>query len=457
MFIYPETQSNLALIVVPVLLLDEETIQEDLEKLEIRYLANPEANLIFSLFTDYSDALEHHQEGDEALLQKAADGIKDLNRRYGSDRFYLFHRQRTWTESEQKYIGWERKRGKLEDLNSLIAGGVDTGEVDIVKVGDPRRIADVRFVITLDSDTQLPRDAARRMVETLAHPLNTAVLTKQGEVTEGTYTIIQPRVSTSLPSATQTPFSRLFTDPVGIDPYTRAVSDAYMDLAGEASYHGKGIYDPRVFDKLLRGRFPEQWLLSHDLIEGAHVGVGLASDIELFDEFPPDYLTFTRRQHRWIRGDWQIADWILPRVPSADGGRVPNPLSSLNRWKIFDNLRSMVPVFSVALMVLSWLISPTMGSVSTILVGFGLLFQPLAQPLTWATSRWGLRSFSPRQIGHDIRRSIVDAALLPHQAGLTLDAVIRVMYRRFVTHRGLLQWTTAQMTQWRTRSLHLYS
>ncbi len=442
------------LVVIPVLLLDEETIQEDLEKLEIRYLANPEANLIFSLFTDYSDALEHHQVGDEALLRKAADGIKDLNRRYGSDRFYLFHRQRTWTESEQKYIGWERKRGKLEDLNSLIAGGVDSGEVEIVQVGDPRRIADVRFVITLDSDTQLPRDAARRMVETLAHPLNTAVLTKQGEVTKGTYTIIQPRVSTSLPSATQTPFSRLFTDPVGIDPYTRAVSDAYMDLAGEASYHGKGIYDPRVFDKLLRGRFPEQWLLSHDLIEGAHVGVGLASDIELFDEFPPDYLTFTRRQHRWIRGDWQIADWVLPRVPSADGGRVPNPLSSLNRWKIFDNLRrSMVPVFSVALMVLSWLISPTMGSVSTILVGFGLLFQPLAQPLTWATSRWGLRSFSPRQIGHDIRRSIVDAALLPHQAGLTLDAVIRVMYRRFVTHRGLLQWTTAQMTQWRSSSL----
>ncbi|MEE9513236.1 MAG: glucoamylase family protein, partial [Anaerolineales bacterium] len=209
----------------------------------------------------------------------------------------------------------------------------------------------------------------------------------------------------------------------------------------------------RVFDKVLRGRFPEQLLLSHDLIEGAHVGVGLASDLELYDDFPPDYLTFTRRQYRWIRGDWQIANWILPRVPSAEGGRVPNPLSSLNRWKIFDNLRrSMVPVFSVALMALSWFISPAMGSASTILVGLVLLFQPLAQPLTWATSRWGLRSFSPRQIANDIRRSIVEAALLPHQAGLTLDAVVRVLYRRFVTHRGLLQWTTAQMTQWQSKS-----
>ncbi len=441
------------LVVVPILLLDEETLQKDLEKLETRYLANPEANLIFSLFTDYSDALETHRAGDDVMLQKAVDGIKDLNRKYGSDRFYLFHRPRTWTESEQRYIGWERKRGKLEELNRLIAGGADAGEVEIVRVGDPRRIADVRFVITLDSDTQMPRDVARRLIETLAHPLNTAVLTPQGKVLDGTYTIIQPRVSTSLPSATQTPFSRLFTDPVGIDPYTKAVSDAYMDLAGEGSYHGKGIYDPRVFDKVLRGRFPEQKLLSHDLIEGAHVGVGLASDIELYDDFPPDYLTFTRRQHRWIRGDWQIAEWILPRVPSADGGRVPNPLSSLNRWKIFDNLRrSVVPVFSVALMVLSWLISPVMGSASTILVGAVLLFQPLAQPLTWATSRWGLRSFSPWQIAHDIRRSLVDAALLPHQAGLTLDAVIRVLYRRFVTHRGLLEWTTVQMTQWRSRS-----
>ncbi|MGA2611431.1 MAG: glycosyl transferase, partial [Terriglobia bacterium] len=333
------------LVVVPVLLRDAETIRAEVEKLEIRYLANKEGNLLFSLFTDYTDSDEAHREDDERLLQTVTESLEALNHRYGGERFFLFHRDRRWSESEQKFIGWERKRGKIEELNRLIDGTRPEDAARLVYVGDPDHLSNVRFVITLDSDTQLPLGTARRMIETLAHPLNRPRFDASGRILAGSYTIIQPRVSPSLPSTSASPFSRLFADAVGIDPYTKAVSDVNQDLAGEGSYHGKGIYDVRAFSRVLSGRFPEEWLLSHDLIEGAHVRVGLASDIELYDEFPQDYLSYTRRQHRWIRGDWQIADWVLSRVLQPGGRRGPNQLSWFSRWKVFDNLRrSLLPV-----------------------------------------------------------------------------------------------------------------
>jgi len=315
------------LIVVPVLMGDAETIRAEVENLEIRYLANKEGNLLFSLFTDYTDSDQAHREDDERLLQTATESLEALNHRYGGKRFFLFHRDRTWSESEQKFIGWERKRGKIEELNRLIDGTRPEDADRLVYVGDPDHLSKVRFVITLDSDTQLPLGTARRMIETLAHPLNRPRFDAAGRIMAGSYTIVQPRVSPTLPSTSASPFSRLFAEAVGIDPYTKAVSDVNQDLAGEGSYHGKGIYDVRAFSRALSGRFPEEWLLSHDLIEGAHVRVGLASDIELYDEFPQSYLSYTRRQHRWIRGDWQIADWILPWVPEPGGRRAPNPLS----------------------------------------------------------------------------------------------------------------------------------
>ena len=315
------------LIVVPVLMGDAETIRAEVENLEIRYLANKEGNLLFSLFTDYTDSDQAHREDDERLLQTATESLEALNHRYGGKRFFLFHRDRTWSESEQKFIGWERKRGKIEELNRLIDGTRPEDADRLVYVGDPDHLSKVRFVITLDSDTQLPLGTARRMIETLAHPLNRPRFDAAGRIMAGSYTIVQPRVSPTLPSTSASPFSRLFAEAVGIDPYTKAVSDVNQDLAGEGSYHGKGIYDVRAFSRALSGRFSEEWLLSHDLIEGAHVRVGLASDIELYDEFPQSYLSYTRRQHRWIRGDWQIADWILPWVPEPGGRRAPNPLS----------------------------------------------------------------------------------------------------------------------------------
>jgi cyclic beta-1,2-glucan synthetase len=263
------------LVVVPVLLVDLQSIQDESEKLEIRYLANKEDNLLFGLFSDYVDAMQVHCGTDEPLLEAARVSIEALNQRHGGSRFFLFHRERTWSESEQKFIGWERKRGKLEELNGLLDGTRPHDAERLVHVGSPDQLSGVRFVITLDSDTQLPSGTARRLIETLSHPLNQAQLDNEDRILSG-YTIIQPRVSASLPSMSGSPFSRLFSDPIGIDPYASAVSDVNQDLAGEGSYHGKGIYDVRAFNRVLAGRFPEAWLLSHNLIEGAHVRVGLA-------------------------------------------------------------------------------------------------------------------------------------------------------------------------------------
>ncbi len=250
-----------------------------------------------------------------------------------------------------------------------------------------------------------------------------------------------------MPSSNASLFSRLFADGKGIDPYTKAVSDVYQDLIGEGSYLGKGIYDVRAFNQILSGRFPDELLLSHDLLEGAYIRVGLASDIELFDEFPQNYMSYSRRQHRWIRGDWQIADWILPHVPNPGGEREPNQLSWFNRWKIFNNLRrSLIPISSLGFLSVSWLTSSQIGWLSTIVVAMQIFFHSLVQPVTSFTTRRGLKNLSFSQLFHDFLRAIVDAALIPHQAWLAIDAIFRVWFRRLISHRNLLQWTSQQVT-----------
>ncbi|MBN2382831.1 glycosyl transferase [bacterium] len=434
------------LVLVPMMLVDQKTIIAEVEKLEVRYLANKEANLLFGLYSDYQDATQAHCETDGFLLATIVRHIQDLNQRYGRERFFLFHRERKWNETEQKFIGWERKRGKLEEINSLIAGTRSKSADRLVYVGDPDQLANVRFVITLDSDTQLPHDTARRMIETLAHPLNRVRFDDNGQVRSG-YSIIQPRVSPSLPSANGSPFSRLFSNPIGIDPYTSAVSDVYQDLTGAGSYHGKGIYDVHAFNRVLSNRFPESLLLSHDLIEGAHVRVGLASDIELFDEFPQDYLSYIQRQHRWIRGDWQIADWIRPNVPNLSGSRTPNPLNFFDRWKILDNLRrSLLPFTGLTLLITSWLLYPRIGLITTLVVVSQIFFHSLVQPFIWAINGQSLKTVSFAQKANDFQRVLVEVALLPYQSWVGLDAVIRVLYRKHISHRKLLEWTSAQAT-----------
>ena len=307
--------AHATLVVVPMMLTNLETVRSEVRKLEVRFLGNRNDNVFYSLFSDFTDSAEQSSPNDAELLQTAREGIADLNKRYplaapGGDRFLLFHRPRVWSESEQAWIGRERKRGKLEELNAFLCGDGHEAIRDTGRLPLP-----VSYVITLDADSQLPADAARRLIETIAHPLNKVEIDPATRVRRQGYTIIQPRVSITLPGVMATRFTRIFADAAGTDPYSRTVSDAQQDLFLEAMFHGKAIYDVHAFHEILGERFPAATLLSHDLIEGAHVGVGLASDIQLFEQLPVDYGSFAARQHRWIRGDWQIARWIMRRVP----------------------------------------------------------------------------------------------------------------------------------------------
>jgi len=428
------------LVVVPMMLSGPDVIQRELEKLEVRFLANRDDRLSFSLFSDFSDAPEARSPGDAELLDAVSNGIVDLNRRYPGARFLLFHRDRVWSRSENCWIGRERKRGKIEELNQFLRGTHPSGA--ILRVGEIP--APIRYVITLDADTQLPPGSARRLVATIAHPLNRPVIDPVTGVRRRGYSIIQPRVSISLPGATASRFTSIFADTSGTDPYAQVVSDAQQDLFGEAIFHGKAIYDVEAFDECVGHRFPAETLLSHDLIEGSYAGVGLASDIELFENMPLDYASSCRRAHRWIRGDWQIAAWALRLVQREDRSRERNPLSAISRWRILDNLRrSLVPVASMLLLLGGLIVSASPGSWSLVVLlavaipAIAPILERLAHRIQGSIIGWSGSL-------DDLLRAGVMVAFLPHQAWLAADAIGKVIYRRWVTGKSLLEWQTAE-------------
>jgi hypothetical protein len=312
-------QEDKTLVVVPMILLKPDSISEEINRLEIRFLANNDPHIIFSLFSDFSDAPKQHMENDSSLLSVAIEGLERLQNKYGAGKFFLFHRQRIWSKSENAWIGWERKRGKLEYLNRFLMG--EQLPERIVYFGDADALKAIRYVITLDADTQLQKDQAKSLIEVASHPLNRPYLTADQKNIERGYTIIQPRVGTDFIHSKASWFSKIFSEPTVVDPYTQAISNVYQDLVGEGSYHGKGIYDVKAFHSILSHHFPEEHLLSHDLIEGAFVRAAFAGNICLFDIHPKDYLSWVKRQHRWMRGDWQIIDWIKRRVPTGSGKR----------------------------------------------------------------------------------------------------------------------------------------
>ena len=362
-------------VVIPTLLSDPANVEDLLESLEVRFLGNQDKHLYFGLLTDFVDAHEETLAGDEPLLRQARNGIEKLNEKYrrsGNDRFFLCHRPRRWNPTERLWMGYERKRGKLADLNALLRGGA-RDRFSLV-VGDLAAMSDVRYVITLDTDTQLPRDSARQFVGAMAHPLNRPRFDERRQRVNGGYGILQPRMAASLPAANRSRYARLFGSEPGIDPYTRSVSDVYQDLFGEGSFIGKGIYDVDAFERALKDRFPENRILSHDLLEGCYARSGLLSDVHLYEEYPARYEADTSRQERWIRGDWQIAHWLLPRVPGPQGRSLPNPLSALSRWKILDNLRrSLVPAALMLLLMLGWYLAPQAWSWTLAVIGIVLI------------------------------------------------------------------------------------
>ena len=437
------------MVVVPTMLTSPRGIEQLLQGLEVRFLANRDPHLHFALLTDFADAPEKSMPGDAELLRLAKEGIERLNARHcpeEGDGFFLFHRPRLWNERERTWMGRERKRGKLEDFNALLRGEAE-GCFETV-VGRTDLLRGVEYVITLDTDTGLPQNAGREMIGAMAHPLNQARFDpERGRVVEG-YGILQPRVGIDLPSASRSRFAALFSADAGVDPYTREVSDVYQDLFGEGSFVGKGIYHVDTFREALRDRLPDNRILSHDLIEGCFTRSGLLSDVVLYEDSPASYLAGLSRRHRWLRGDWQIASWLLPWVPGP-GRRRSNPLTLLARWKIFDNLRrSLVPVALLGL-VGAGLAVPSLGATLALLVAAvllapalcGALGRLLRKPseLPWRMQLGELGSGLWRQLA----QALLALACLPAEALNNLDAIARASWRVHLSRRRLLEWRTA--------------
>ncbi|MEO7009775.1 MAG: cyclic beta 1-2 glucan synthetase, partial [Caldimonas sp.] len=453
-------QKSRTLVVVPTMLGSETGVDALIDALEVRFLANRDAHLHFGLLTDFHDAAAEHLPSDAALVELAAARIAALNDKYRTpseaepvDSFFLFHRPRRWNAREHVWMGYERKRGKLGDLNALLRGRAGAnGEDRFARVvGDTRALSAVRYVITLDTDTQLPRDTAAQIVATMAHPLNRPRFgsgLRKDVVVDG-YGILQPRVGLSLPSTNRSGYARLYGGEPGIDPYTRAVSDVYQDLFGEGSFVGKGIYDVDAFERALADRLPENRILSHDLLEGCYARAGLLSDVQLLEESPTRYSADVARRYRWIRGDWQLLAWLRPRLPALPGAP-RNPLSALSRAKMLDNLRrSLVPSALLLMLLGGWWLFPdpalwTLRGLA--IVGLVPVAAQLADWLRRPLER--LRAEEPTVVAAPVGRQafqlllqvLQTLACLPYEAAYSLGAIGRTLWRVLVTRRGLLEW-----------------
>ncbi len=456
----PETARTM--VVVPTLLTSVDGVDALLEHIEVLALGNLDPHIHFAILSDFVDGPARDAPDDDAILARARAGVTALNEKFGEGhaaRFFLFHRDRQWNPREAAWIGWERKRGKIEEFNRLLRGATDTSFS--TAVGALEVLPTVRYCLTLDSDTRLPRDAARRLIGIISHPLNQPRFERRsGRVTAG-YGVLQPRVSVTMTSAAGSRFARTYAGQTGVDPYTTAVSDVYQDLFGEGIFTGKGLYDVDAFTAALEDRVPENALLSHDLFEGLYARTALVTDVEVVDDYPSSVLAHARRQHRWVRGDWQVLWWLLPFVPSRSG-ITRNRLPLIARWKILDNLRrSLLPPATVLLLILGWVALPGRPAVWTAAVLAALAFPALC------TLVGTLRGPRPgHSLGVFLRTAASDLAteavgegmqlaFMAQQACGRLHAIGVTLVRLGVTHRALLEWETTAASTARQGEAHL--
>ncbi|MCM1512292.1 MAG: cyclic beta 1-2 glucan synthetase [Oxalobacter formigenes] len=454
-------------IAIPCMLISPENIDQLCETLEIHYLGNQDKRLRFCLLSDFTDAATEETEQDAKLLEYAAEKIKKLNRQYQNrdnlSPFWLLHRPRHFNTSEQIWMGQERKRGKLEELNAFLRNRPANFSI---KIGDFSQTSRFRFVITLDSDTRLFRDTARQFIATLAHPLNKAVYDEKKRIVAKGYGILQPRVASLLPGSHASIYERLNSGDAGIDPYTRTVSDVYQDLFGEGSFIGKGIYDIDAVNFALGNRLPSNHILSHDLLEGCYARSGLVSDVSLYEKYPADYLSDVKRRHRWIRGDWQLVKWLFPCVPDTSAQnkekRQPNPLSRLSRWKLFDNLRrSMVAPAVTFLFAAAWIaLKPAWIWTLALLSAFFLpAFLAFLTSLIAKHRHTDIRQHLSVCMGTTNRQCsniFLNFMVLPHEAGYHLDAIVRTLFRLLLSHRHLLEWIPSGLIRDNSENLPAY-
>lgn len=446
------------MVVVPTLLTSAESVAGLLEHMEVLALGNLDPCIHFAILSDFADAESQNMPEDAAILAAARAGVEDLNRRFGPehvDRFFLCHRDRRWNAREHAWMGWERKRGKIEEFNRLLRGATDTSFT--VQIGALGVLPAVRYCITLDSDTRLPRNAAKQLIGIIAHPLNRPRIDPRlGRVTKG-YGILQPRVSVTMASAAGSLFARTYAGHTGVDPYTTAVSDVYQDLFNEGIFTGKGLYDVDAFAKSLEGRVPENALLSHDLFEGLYARTALVTDVEVVDDYPSSVLAHARRRHRWVRGDWQILWWLFPFVPSRAGLK-RNRLPLISRWKILDNLRrSLMAPATLAVLVLGWTVLPGTPMAWTA-IGLAALAMPvclrllqlLRGPTPFESGRAFLRT-TIEDTETDVVRVILELAFLANHAYEMVDAITVTLVRLGITKHRLLEWETAAASARRSK------
>ncbi len=421
------------MVIIPSLLIDRESTKKLIKKMEVYYLANKDENLKFALLGDFIDSKYESTELDKEIIDEAIEGVGKLNESYSQDKdiFYYFHRKRTYNSVQKRWMGWERKRGAIIEINNLLQGKENTF---FIKTGEVKNLKDLKFVITIDSDTNLKMGSAKKLIGIISHPLNRAVYDKNKEIITEGYGIIQPRIGINIEDANKTIFTRYFTYGKGIDPYTTAVSDIYQDVYGEGIFTGKGIYDLDYFNKVLESKINENTILSHDLLEGSLLRTGLATDIELIDGYPTKYKSYIMRQHRWVRGDWQLIKWLFEK-------KYLNPLS---KWKIFDNLRRSLIYPSLYLTLIAGVLIFKVNILSLISILIICLYFPTLLSLadTFLFGRkYIVESFS--LFKKSAIQLVIQLTLLAYNAYMMLDAIIRSLYRVFVSNKNLLQWVTA--------------
>ncbi|HEY9060522.1 MAG TPA: glucoamylase family protein [Pseudobacteroides sp.] len=445
-------EENSTLVVIPALLPDEKRVNELISNLERHYLSNKEDNLYFALAGDFKDSHDEKVPLDQKIIDAGLNGIKRLNNKYKRDNginiFYYFHRHRKFNQVQKKWMGWERKRGALVELNNLLTGAADTS-YSIVS-SPPDSMPKICYVLTLDADTILPIGSAKKLVGIMAHPLNKPVLDEKKKIVVDGYGLIQPHIGFEIESANKTLFSRIYTGQEGINPYACAISDIYQDVFGEGIFTGKGIYDLHVFQKVLEEAIPENRVLSHDLLEGSYIRTGLATDIELVDSFPASYASYAARMHRWTRGDWQLLPWLGKRLKDKNGNRVKNPLNAISIWKMIDNMRRSLTAPSILILIISgFSILPGSSLFWLGLALFFTFFPIITSIIDYVASLKMLKSRVKRHIPviSGIKASLYQMLLqfifLPYQGYLVAEAVLTTLYRVFISKKNMLEWVTA--------------
>ena len=472
------------MVIMPTILKNKAKTIELLEQLEVYYLSNinrgkgkiehstgAEQNLYYTLIGDAAAYKEENAPWDEEVVEAGLQKVKELNEKYGAKIFNFVYRKRAWSEGEQTWLGHERKRGAILHFNDLLLGVTSAEEKakrfrceTISEWQETQNTASlqkgtecpIQFIITLDTDTELVLYSAQKLIGAMAHPLNRAQLSADGKRVDKGYGIMQPRVNVDVEVTNKSRYAQLFAGLGGLDVYTTASFELYQDIFNEGSFCGKGIYDLRVFQHVLKGTFPENLILSHDLIEGCHIRCGLINDLELFDDNPSNYIDDAKRHHRWTRGDWQIISWLGGKVRNEKGEKVKNQVNAIGRWKIFDNLRRSVLSLGVLVMILAGYVSSLVTHhsllspawyvvVAMVVTASPIVFFIVGQITTLPRFGKRYRYYMTLMRGFRviIYRSVVQFALLPKEAWMYTDALVRACYRMWFSHRDLLAWITS--------------